>query len=191
MEANIIYLFIAIFFAWYNGVLNLWGLEHDYKKKARYSKFWHTQGWIIRALLAVVVTIQSTLFWGWIMVIALWHCFDIIINLTMGHPWHYSGTVAFSDQYSTYTWAAKALYLIAGSAFLHPWLHYSKIIGIWLGIFTVAFIISCVLYWLRKPTLNKTILKISTVVILVLAGLLLLALHKEGILFTGSSKTYF
>ena len=118
METNLIYIFIALMFGWYNGVFNSWGLEINHNRKAQLSSIWHLQGWIIRAALALVVTIQSGLFWGWIMVIALWHCFDIIINLTRKQKWYYSGSVAVFDRYSTITWIAKGLWLAGGAYFI-------------------------------------------------------------------------
>jgi len=118
METQLIFIFITLMFAWYNGVFNLWGLEKDTHKKARYSQFWHTQGFMIRAAMALLATLLWGLLWGYIAVILLWHCFDILINLTRGQGIFYSGTVSTFDKYSKLTWIAKIVFLLTGIFFL-------------------------------------------------------------------------
>ena len=118
METKIIFILITIFFGWYNGVFNLWGLEKDIHKKARYSQFWHVQGFMIRAAMALLATLLWGLLWGYIAVILLWHCFDILINLTRGQGIFYSGTVSTFDKYSKLTWIAKIVFLLTGLLFL-------------------------------------------------------------------------
>ena len=79
METKLIFIFITLLFAWYNGVFNLW---------------------------------------GWVATILLWHCFDIIINLTREQGVFYSGTVSEFDKRSKLTLIAKIVFLLAGILFL-------------------------------------------------------------------------
>lgn len=118
METKIIFIVISLFFGWYNGVLNLWGLEKDTHRKARYSMFWHTQGFIIRAFMALLATLLWGLLWGWLAVILLWHCFDAIIALVFGKSIFYTGTVSTFDKYAKLTWIAKVAFLLSGLLFL-------------------------------------------------------------------------
>jgi multisubunit Na+/H+ antiporter MnhF subunit len=68
----------------------------------------------------------------------------------------------------------------------------TTVISIALAVFVAIFLVSCVLYWLKKPGFNKQVLGYSTMVIIVLIVLLVIALWVDGILFKDVQvHTYF
>ena len=118
METKIIFIFIALLFGLYNGYFNLWGLELEPMQKKRHSDSWHAIGWIIRAAMASLAALLWGNLFGWVAVILLWHCFDLLINLLRGQKWNYSGTVSTFDKHSKLVWIGKIAWLLAGIYFL-------------------------------------------------------------------------
>lgn len=118
METKLIFIFLALLFGLYNGYFNLWGLEIEPTQRARHSSSWHSIGFVIRASMALMATLLWGLFWGWIAVILLWHCFDAIIALVFGKGIFYTGTVSTFDKYAKLTWIAKGVWLLIGLYFL-------------------------------------------------------------------------
>ena len=67
----------------------------------------------------------------------------------------------------------------------------SLVIGIALIIFVVLFLIGSVLYWFKKDRLVVNLLNWSSMIMLILSVLLLLAVAFEQTLFSGKIINYF
>lgn len=67
----------------------------------------------------------------------------------------------------------------------------SLIIGIALIIFVVLFLIGSVMYWFKKDRFIINLLNWSSIIMLILSALLLLAVAFEGTLFSGKVTNYF
>jgi hypothetical protein len=68
----------------------------------------------------------------------------------------------------------------------------TTVISIAFAVFALVFLVSSVLYWLKKPWLSKKFLNWSTIIMLALAALLVIALWVDGILFKNVQvHTYF
>lgn len=70
-------------------------------------------------------------------------------------------------------------------------IQFSLIIGIALIIFVVLFLIGSVMYWFKKDRFIINLLNWSSIIMLILSALLLLAVAFEGTLFSGKVTNYF
>jgi hypothetical protein len=101
MEKEILILIIGVLLAFYNGQF-----------LTNRSKQWHTTGWVIRALLMVVLWPNMLYMAAFINV--AWLFYDIIINLYLNQKWWYTGKNAFIDKYVPFgiVWSLKGLFFV-------------------------------------------------------------------------------
>lgn len=80
--------------ALWNGLVIQWFLTKDEK----YSTWWHRVGFVIRALLVVVIYLAGGWVWALGAAFASWIPYNIIISLLMGQKWYYIGKTSYTDK---------------------------------------------------------------------------------------------
>jgi len=99
MILEILIVINLVFFAIWNGLVIKWGLCQDKSKVAKVSKYWHTVGFLIRALLVVIIFLTSGNWW-WTGAAAFlcWLPYNMIINWCNGWPTFYFGKTSWIDR---------------------------------------------------------------------------------------------
>ena len=95
MEPYII-IAIIILTAMWNGMVINWYNSHQ----QRWSRGWHAIGFIIRALLTLLVyLITTSWYWAGAITIISWIPYNVIINLYMHEPVFYFGRTSIIDKW--------------------------------------------------------------------------------------------
>jgi len=109
--------FIMLLLAFYNGEFIKWDRTTG-DEKSHWSAKWHRTGFMIRALVVLIVYRASTAGWALGAVFLAYPVYNAIINRYLGQKWHYIGKKAWLDRniphWAHYT--AYALLLIASVA---------------------------------------------------------------------------
>jgi len=109
--SNIIVILLAVLLGMYNGQFI-----------TKRSKAWHMTGFVIRALLMVLlwpdITLMLVYFW------LAWPVYDIIINKYMGQKWNYVGSTSWFDRLPGFLVALLKIGLTVGmiAAILINWI---------------------------------------------------------------------
>lgn len=95
MEPYIIIAIILLIAMW-NGMVINWYNSHQ----QRWSRGWHATGFIIRALLTLLVyLITTSWYWAGAIAIISWIPYNVIINLYMHKPIFYFGRTSIIDKW--------------------------------------------------------------------------------------------
>lgn len=93
-----ILMIMIVLHALWNGWVIKWGLATDKSKVTKTSKVWHAIGFIIRALLVLLIYLQTDWRIALLAAFLCWLPYNIIINACNGWAIFYFGKTSWIDR---------------------------------------------------------------------------------------------